>query len=55
MITFTGILFGQIEISSAHEAGNISFGGGSEALMDFQAITSVMNEFIQGESDDFLF
>ena len=47
MAIFTGILFGQIEISSAHEAGDISFGGGSEALMDFQAITSVINDFLQ--------
>ena len=47
MATFTGILFGQIEISSAHEAGDVSFDGGSEALMDFQAITSVLNEFLQ--------
>ncbi len=45
--TFTGILFGKIEISSAHEAGDVSFDGGSEALMDFQAITSVINEFMQ--------
>ncbi len=47
MATLIGILFGQIEISSAHEAGDVSFDGGSEVLMDFQAITSVINEFIQ--------
>lgn len=45
--TFAGIIFGEIEISSAHEAGDVSFDGGSEALMDFQAITSVINEFLQ--------
>ena len=44
---FTGILFGSIEISSAHEAGNVSFEGRGEELMDFQAITSVINDFIQ--------
>ena len=47
MATFTGILFGTIEISGAHEAGDVSFDGGSEALMDLQAITSVLNEFLQ--------
>ena len=47
MATFTGILFGTIEISAAHEAGEVSFDGGSEALMDLQAITSVLNEFLQ--------
>jgi len=47
MATFTGILFGTIEISGAHEAGDISFDGGSEALMDLQAITSVLNGFLQ--------
>jgi len=47
MATFTGILFGTIEISAAHEAGKVSFDGGSEALMDLQAITSVLNEFLQ--------
>ncbi|KKN04422.1 hypothetical protein LCGC14_1097670 [marine sediment metagenome] len=45
--TFTGILFGQIEISSAHEAGEVSFDGKGEELMDFQAITSIINDFIQ--------
>ncbi len=45
--TFTGIIFGEIEISGAHEAGDVSFDGGSEALMDLQAITSVINEFLQ--------
>jgi len=45
--TFTGILFGTIEISVAHEAGDVSFDGGSEALMDLQAITSVLNDFLQ--------
>ena len=45
--TFAGIVFGEIEISSAHEAGDVSFDGGSEALMDFQAITSVINVFLQ--------
>ena len=44
---FTGILFGNIEISSAHEAGDVSFEGSGEELMDFQAITSVINDFIQ--------
>lgn len=44
---FTGILFGSIEISSAHEAGDVSFEGSGEELMDFQAITSVINDFIQ--------
>ncbi|MHA1624269.1 MAG: SCP2 sterol-binding domain-containing protein [Promethearchaeota archaeon] len=47
MNTFTGILFGAIEISGAHEAGDVSFDGGSEALMDLQAITSVLNDFLQ--------
>ncbi len=47
MATFTGILFGTIEISSAHEAGDVSFDGSSEALMDLQAITSVLNDFLQ--------
>lgn len=47
MNTFTGILFGTIEISEAHEAGEVSFYGGSEALMDLQAITSVLNDFLQ--------
>lgn len=47
MDTFTGILFGTIEISGAHEAGDISFDGDSEALMDLQAITSVLNDFLQ--------
>ncbi|MHA1240579.1 MAG: SCP2 sterol-binding domain-containing protein [Promethearchaeota archaeon] len=47
MATFTGILFGTIEISGAHEAGDVSFDGGSEALMDLQAITSVLNVFLQ--------
>ena len=46
MPILAGILFGQIEISSAHEAGDVSFDGDSEALMDFQAITSVINEFL---------
>ncbi len=43
----TGILFGTIEISGAHEAGDVSFEGKGEELMDFQAITSVINDFIQ--------
>ena len=47
MDTFTGIIFGTIEISGAHEAGDVSFDGGSEALMDLQAITSVLNDFLQ--------
>jgi hypothetical protein len=47
--TFAGILFGEIEISSAHEAGDVSFDGESEALMDFQAITSIINEFLQND------
>jgi hypothetical protein len=47
MDTFTGILFGTIEISGAHEAGDVSFDGGSEALMDLQAITSILNDFLQ--------
>ena len=47
MNTFIGILFGTIEISEAHEAGDVSFDGGSEALMDLQAITSVLNDFLQ--------
>ena len=47
MATFIGILFGTIEISGAHDAGDVSFDGGSEALMDLQAITSVLNEFLQ--------
>ena len=47
MVTFRGILFGTIEISGAHEAGDVSFDGGSEALMDLQAITSVLNDFLQ--------
>jgi len=45
--TLTGILFGTIEISAAHESGDVSFDGGSEALMDLQAITSVLNDFLQ--------
>ncbi len=44
---FTGILFGTVEISGAHEAGDVSFEGRGEELMDFQAITSVINDFIQ--------
>jgi hypothetical protein len=44
---FKGIIYGEIEISSAHEAGDVSFGGAGEALMDFQAITSVINEFLE--------
>ncbi|MHA1239314.1 MAG: SCP2 sterol-binding domain-containing protein [Promethearchaeota archaeon] len=47
MATFTGIIFGTIEISAAHESGDVSFDGGSEVLMDFQAITSVLNDFLQ--------
>ena len=47
MNTFTGIIFGTIEISGAHEAGDVSFDGSSEALMDLQAITSVLNDFLQ--------
>ncbi|MBA7544527.1 hypothetical protein ES705_36886 [subsurface metagenome] len=47
MATFTGILFGTIEISSAHESGDIFFEGGPEVLMDLQAITSIINEFLQ--------
>ena len=47
MNIFSGILFGQIEISSAHKAGDISFEGSGEELMDFQAITSVINDFLQ--------
>ena len=47
MDTFTGVLFGTIDISGAHEAGDISFNGGNEALMDLQAITSVLNDFLQ--------
>ena len=47
MDIFTGILFGNIEISSAHEAGDVSFEGSGEELMNFQAITSVINDFIQ--------
>ncbi len=47
MATFTGILFGTIEISGAHEAGDVSFDGSGETLMDLQAITSVLNEFLQ--------
>jgi len=47
MDTFTGILFGTIEISEAHETGDVSFNGGSEALMDLQAITSVLNDFLR--------
>ncbi len=47
MNVFSGILFGQIEISSAHKAGDVSFEGAGEELMDFQAITSVINDFLQ--------
>ena len=47
MDTFKGILFGTIEISGAHKAGEVSFAGGSEVLMDLQAITSVLNDFLQ--------
>ncbi len=47
MNVFTGILFGQIEISSAHKEGDVSFEGSGEELMDFQAITSVINDFLQ--------
>ena len=46
---FKGNIFNEIEISSAHEAGDVSFSGGSEALMDFQAITSVINEFLENQ------
>ena len=44
---FKGIIYGEIEISSAHETGDVTFGGAGEALMDFQAITSVINEFLE--------
>ncbi len=47
MDTFTGILFGIFEISDAHKAGEVSFEGDSEALMDFQAITSTLNDFLK--------
>ncbi|MBY8985066.1 MAG: SCP2 sterol-binding domain-containing protein [Candidatus Lokiarchaeota archaeon] len=47
MNVFSGILFGHIEISSAHKAGDVSFEGSGEELMDFQAITSVINDFLQ--------
>jgi hypothetical protein len=47
MDIFTRILFGTIEISGAHKAGVVNFNGDSEALMDFQAITSVLNDFLQ--------
>ncbi|MHA2130408.1 MAG: SCP2 sterol-binding domain-containing protein, partial [Promethearchaeota archaeon] len=47
MNVFSGIIFGQIEISSAHKAGDVSFEGSGEELMDFQAITSVINDFLQ--------
>ena len=47
MATFTGILFGTIEISGAHKSGDVTFDGGSEDLMDLQAITSVLNDFLQ--------
>ena len=47
MDTFTGVLFGTIDISGAHEAGDVSFDGSSESLMDLQAITSVLNDFLQ--------
>ena len=47
LATFKGIIIGQELIATAHEAGDITFGGESEALMDFQAITSIINEFLQ--------
>jgi len=47
MNVFSGILFGHIEISSAHKVGDVSFEGSGEELMDFQAITSVINDFLQ--------
>ena len=47
LATFKGIILGEELIATAHEAGDITFGGESEALMDFQAITSVINEFLQ--------
>jgi hypothetical protein len=47
MNIFSGILYGQIEISSAHKAGDVSFEGSGEELMDFQAITSVLNDFLK--------
>ena len=47
MNTFTGIIFGTIEISGANENGDVSFDGSSEALMDLQSITSVLNDFLQ--------
>ncbi len=46
LATFKGIIFGEVEISSAHEAGDVTFEGGPEALMDLQAITSIINEFL---------
>lgn len=46
LATFKGIIFGEVEISSAHEAGDVIFDGGPEILMDLQAITSVINEFL---------
>ena len=47
IMTITGILFGTIEISGAHEEGKVTFDGAPEELMDFQAITSVINEYLQ--------
>ena len=44
---FKGIILGEVLIATAHEDGDITFGGESEALMDFQAITSIINEFLQ--------
>ncbi|TFG02944.1 MAG: hypothetical protein EU540_00655 [Promethearchaeota archaeon] len=46
LATFKAIIFGEVEISSAHEAGDVGFDGEPEILMDFQAITSVINEFL---------
>ena len=43
----SGVLFGQIDIANAHKEGDIKFDGNGEELMDFQAITSVINDFLQ--------
>lgn len=43
---FNKILFGEIEISSAHEAGDITYEGSPESLMDFQSIMFVLNDYI---------
>jgi putative sterol carrier protein len=47
MLIFNKIIYGELEISSAHKAGDVKFDGEGEALMDLQSIMAVINEFIK--------